>query len=125
MKILKSLLVLSLILFTTEIFGQKLPDIYQTIFNEMVTHFETIRSGNSVKDGKTTLSVFNEDKIVLRTEHKKQVKNLTFIKKADEENHLLWIAANQITIDMVNKYEEDLTKILEDMHELTEKRSKE
>lgn len=125
MKTLKSVFLLGLIFFAIETFGQKLPDTYQTIFNEMVTHFETIRSGNSVKEGKTTLSVFNEDKIVLRTEHKKHVKNLTFIKKADEENHLLWIAANQLTIDMVNKYEEDLTKILEDMHELTEKKSRE
>ncbi|HAF31260.1 MAG TPA: hypothetical protein DCG75_19655 [Bacteroidales bacterium] len=125
MKILKSLLVLSLIFFTTEVFGQELPDTYQAIFNEMVINFETIRSGNSIKEGKNTLSVFSQDRIVLRLEHKKQVKNLTFIKKANEEKELRWVAANQITIDMVNKYEDDLTETLKEMLELTQKRSKE
>ena len=118
-------MVLGLILFTTEIFGQELPDTYQAMFNEMVVNFETIRSGNSIKEGKNTLSVFSQDRIVLRLEHKKQVKNLTFIKKANEENELRWVAANQITIDMVNKYEDDLTETLKEMLELTQKRSKE
>ena len=125
MKILKTLLALGLILFTTEIFGQELPSTYQAMFNEMVTNFETIRSGNSIKEGKSTLTVFSENKIVLRTTHKKKVKNLTFVKEPDEENKLRWVAKNQLTIDMVNKYEEFLTETLESMHELSVKKSKE
>lgn len=125
MKTLKTLLVLGLILFTTEIFGQTLPPSYQTMFNEIITNFETIRSGNSIKQGKNSLSIINENRIALRTEHKKKVKNLTFVTKLDEENKLYWVAANQLTIDMVNKYEDYLTKTLESMLELSEKKSKE
>ena len=125
MKILKTFLVIGLILFTTEIFSQSLPSSYQPMFNEIITNFETIRTGNSINQGKNSLRVINENKIVLRTEHKKKVKNLTFITKLDEENKLIWVAANQLTIDMVNKYEEYLTKTLESMHELSEKKSKE
>ena len=125
MKLLKTLLALGLILFTTEIFGQDLPPSYQPMFNEIITNFETIRSGNSIKQGKNTLSIINENKIALRTEHKKKVKNLTFVTKLDEENKLYWVAANQLTIDMVNKYEDYLTKILKSMLKLSEKKSKE
>ena len=125
MKTLKTLLALGLILFTTEIFGQTLPTSYQTMFNEIITNFETIRSGNSIKQGKNSLSIINENRIALRTEHKKKVKNLTFVTKLDEENKLYWVAANQLTIDMVNKYEDYLTKTLESMLELSEKKSKE
>ena len=125
MKILKTLLAIGLILFTTEIFGQDLPASYQSIFNEIITNFETIRSGNSIKQGKNSLSVINENRIALRTEHKKKVKNLTFITKPDEENKLHWVAANQLTIDMVNKYEDYLTETLESMLELSEEKSKE
>ena len=125
MKILKTILALGLILFTTEMFGQELPSTYGTMFNEMITNFETIRSGNSIKEGKSTLTVFSENKIVLRTTHKKKVKNLTFVRKLNEENILLWVAANQLTTDMVNKYEDDLTKMLESMYQLSIKKSKE
>ncbi|MCK5170378.1 MAG: hypothetical protein KAQ75_10905 [Bacteroidales bacterium] len=125
MKLLKTILALGLILFTTEIFGQELPDSYQTMFDEIITNFETITSGNSIKQGKSTLSVINKNKIVLRTEHKKKVKNLTFVTKPDEENKLHWVAMNSLTIDMVNKYEEWLTETLESMFELSEKKSKE
>lgn len=125
MKILKTLLAFGLILFTTEIFGQELPLSYQSMLNEFVTNAEAIRSGNSIKQGKTTLSVFHKDKIVLRTEHQKKVKNLTFITQLDEENKLIWVAANQLTIDMVNRHEEFLTETLESMLELSEKKAKE
>jgi hypothetical protein len=125
MKTLKTLFLFGLIIFVTNTYGQELPENYQAMFNEMVTHFETIRSGNSVNKGKTTLTVFSETKIVLKTTHKKSVKNLTFIKEANKENKLEWVATNQLTIDMVNKYEEDLTKILMKMHELSLKKSKE
>ncbi|MBN1414064.1 MAG: hypothetical protein JW973_03095 [Bacteroidales bacterium] len=125
MKILKTLIAFSLILFTNEIFGQHLPQSYQAMLNEIVIHFETIRGSNTVTQGKNTLSIVDANKIALRIEHKKTVKNLTFIKEPDEENKLVWIAANEITTDMVNKYEDLLTKILRSMHELSEKRSKE
>lgn len=45
MKILKNLLVLGLILVTTNIFGQELPDNYEAIFNELIDNVELIRSG--------------------------------------------------------------------------------
>jgi hypothetical protein len=125
MKILKTVLALGLILCTSQIFGQELPDSYQAMFNEMVTNFKTIRVGNSITKGKNTLSVLNDNKIALRTEHKKRVKNLTFEKAPDEENNMYWIAANELTIDMVNKYEDYLTKTLKSMLELSEKMSKE
>ena len=125
MKLLKTLLALSLILLTVETFGQDLPSSYQTMFSEIITNFETINTGNSIKKGKNSISIINENKIALRTEHKKKVKNLTFVKKLNEENKLHWVAANPLTIDMVNKYEDDLTKILVSMLELSEKKSKE
>ena len=125
MKKLKTLLVLGLILFTTEIFSQALPDSYQPMFNEIITNFESIRTGNSINKGKNSLRVINENKIVLRTEHKKKVKNLTFVKKLNDDNKLVWVADNQLTIDMVNKYEEYLTKTLVSMYELSAKKSKE
>lgn len=125
MKTLKTLLSLGLILFATEIFGQYLPPSYQPMLNEIVTNFETIVGSNSISQGKNTLSVVNESKIALRVEHKKKVKNLTFIKQPDEENKLIWVAANELTIDMVNKYEDYLTKTLKSMHKLSEKKSKE
>jgi len=125
MKIIKTLMVLGLILYTTEIFGQYLPPSYQPMLNEIVVNFETIRGSNSISQGKNTLSVINENKIALRIEHKKQVKNLTFETKPDEENKLYWVAANELTTDMVNKYEDFLTKTLESMYKLSEKKSEE
>ena len=125
MKILKTLIALGLILFTSEIFGQHLPDSYQPMLNEIVTHFETIRGSNSITQGKNTLSIINKNKIALRIKHKKKVKNLTFITKPDEEGHLFWVAANELTIDMINKYEDFVTTALESMYNLSEKKSKE
>ena len=125
MKILKSLIALCLILFTTDIFGQYLPESYQPMLNEIVTHFETIRGSTSITKGKNTLSIVDENKIALRIDHNKTVKNLTFITEPDEEGKLIWVPANEITTDMVNKYEDDLTKVLESMHKLSEKLSKE
>ncbi len=125
MRILKTLIIPCLILFTTEISGQDLPDSYQAMFNEILTHFETIRGSTSITQGSTTLSIVNENKIALRIKHKKEVKNLTFITESDEEGNLFWVAANEITIDMVNKYEDVVTKALESMHKLSEKKSKE
>ena len=125
MKALKALMIIGLIFFTTEIFSQYLPTSYQPMLNEIVVNFKTITSGNSINEGKNSLRVINESKIVLRTEHKKQVKNLTFVTKPDEENKLYWVAANELTTDMVNKYEDYLTKTLESLYKLSEKKSKE
>lgn len=125
MKGLKVLLVLGVLLFAGNVKGQYLPESYQPMFNEIVVNFKTITSGNSINEGKISLRVINDDRIVLRVEHKKKVKNLTFETKLDEENKKVWVAANDLTIDMVNKYEGYLTKTLEDMHKLSEKKSKE
>ncbi|MDX9695121.1 MAG: hypothetical protein RBT49_04950 [Bacteroidales bacterium] len=125
MKIARFLIAASLVFFVTEIFGQELPATYQPMLNEVIINFKTITSGNSIRQGKTTLSVVNENKIALRIEHQKKVKNLTFITKLDAENKLVWIAANPLTTDMVNKHSEDLVKELEEMLELSRKKAKE
>lgn len=125
MKLLKTLMALGLILCTTGIFGQDLPDSYQTKLNDIVTFFKTITGSNSISKGTTMLSVVNENKIALRIKYKGQVKNLTFITKNDEENNKNWIAGNDLTIDMVNKHIDVLTKELDTMYKLAEKRSKE
>lgn len=125
MKIFKTLVVFGLILFTTKSFTQVLPPSYQSMLNEIVENFKTIVGSNSISQGKTTLSVVNENKIALRVNHKGKVKNLTFETQLDEENKLYWVAANELTIDMVNKYEDYVTKTLESMFKLSEKRSKE
>jgi len=125
MKIIKTLLILGLILFATKTFGQYLPPSYQPMLNEIVTNFETIVGSNSISQGNNTLSVVSKDRIALRVEHKGKVKNLTFETQPDEENKLQWVAANELTTDMVNKYEAYLTKTLETMHKLSEKKSKE
>ncbi len=125
MKIIKSLLAIGLILCTSEIFGQELPTTYQAMLNEFVTNFKTIKSGNTIQQGKSVLSVINDNKIALRIDHQKKIKNLTFITKLDTENKLVWVPANPITIDMVNKYEETLTEIFDSMLKLSQKKAKE
>ncbi|MBN1116536.1 MAG: hypothetical protein JXA77_05010 [Bacteroidales bacterium] len=125
MKVLKTVFFLGIILFSKDAFSQYLPPSYQPMLSEIVTFFETITSGNSLQKGETSIRVVNENKIVLRIKHKGQIKNLTFETKPDEENKLVWMAANDLTIDMVNKYEDYLTKTFEDMHKLAEKKSKE
>ena len=125
MKKFKILFILGLILLASDTIGQYLPASYQPMFNEIVKNFETISSGTSINEGKNSLRFFNENKLVLRTEHKKKIKNLTFVTKLDEENKLYWVAASELTTDMVNKYEKSLTKTLKSMHKLSEKKSKE
>lgn len=125
MKVLKTLMILGLVIFTVKTSCQYVPDSYQPMFNEIIEHFKTIRGSNSITQGKTTLSVIDENKIALKVMHKGSVKNLTFITKPDEEGHMYWIPANELTVDMVNKYEKFLTKELESMHKLSEKKSKE
>lgn len=125
MKTIKFFLVISLLFFAGKIFGQELPESYQATLNQIVTNFKTITSGNTIQEGKNVLSVINENKIALRIEHQKKVKNLTFITKTNSEDKVIWIPANPLTIDMVNKYEETVTKILTSMLELSDKKSKE
>lgn len=125
MKILKSLLVLSIIFFTTQSFAQKLPENYEAIFNELIDNMELIRSGNSLKKGKHTLTVFSEKKIVLRTKYNRQIKNFTFVKEANDENEMVWVADNQLTTDMVERHEEDLTEMFMDMLEESRKKAAE
>lgn len=125
MKVMKPFAVICLFLLTRNLFGQYLPPEYQPMLNESVTFFETIRGSNSITKGKNTLSVIDENKIALRIEHKGQVKNLTFEKVPDEESKYYWVAANDLTIDMVNKYEKEVTKILKTMYKYAEKKSQE
>ena len=125
MKIVKTLLIAGILLIGTKTFAQTLPPSYQPMLSEIVTFFETITGSNSISKGTTTLSVLDKNKVALKVKHKGQVKNLTFETSPDEENNLVWIAANALTIDMVNKYEDYLTKTLEDMYDLAKKRSME
>jgi len=124
MKVLKTILVLSLIFLTTKSFAQELPENYEAIFNELIENMDLIRSGNSIKKGKSTLTVFNENKVVLRMTYNKQVKNLTFVKEATEDHKMVWKADNQLTRDMVDRHEEDLTEELMKMLEETRKKAK-
>ncbi len=109
---------------STKAKAQFLPSSYQAIFDEIVDNFKEIRGGNSLNQGKSSLRLLSNEKIIVKIDHKKSVKTLTFIKKKDEEGNTFWIAANQLTIDMVNKYEDDLTKVLEDMLELSREEAK-
>ena len=125
MKILKISLLTSIIFLTTEIFSQDLPETYQAMFNEIVEFFSQIRGSNSVTKGNTLLTVFSENKITLRLEYKKSVKNLTFETTPNEEGNGVWKAANQLTIDMINKHEDVVRKELETMYKLAKEKSKE
>lgn len=124
MKTIKILTLLGFVLLAEQTFAQVLPPSYQPMLNEIVENFETIVGSNSISKGKNTLSVVNKNKVALRVNHKGKVKNLTFITEPDEENKLQWVAANALTTDMVNKYEDFLTKTLISLHKLSEKRSK-
>ena len=125
MKLFKTLLAFGLIFLTTEIVAQELPENYQTTLNEIVTNFENVRGSTSVVDGKNSLRVLNENKIVLSVEHKRKTKNLTFTTKKDEEGQLYWNSANSLTFDMVDKYNDFVTDVLETMLKLSEKKAKE
>jgi len=56
--------------------------------------------------------------------HKGSIKTLTFIKKKDEEGQKYWVSANKLSTDMVNKYEDDLTKVLDTMLKLSREQAK-
>lgn len=124
MKTLKLIIVLTLIFVGTQSKAQYLPSSYEAIFNEIVTNFEEIRGGNSLNDGKESLRLLNNEKIILRMEHKRKIKTLTFVKKNDEEGQKFWVSDNKLTTDMVNKFEKDLTKVLENMLEISREEAK-
>lgn len=124
MKFFKLVSLAILLLTVSNIVGQDLPSSYEPMLNEIVTNFEEIRGGNSLNEGKNSLRLLNDDKIILRIEHKRKVKTLTFIKKLDEEGSKYWVSANKLTTDMVNKFEDDLTKVLEEMLELSRDEAK-
>jgi hypothetical protein len=125
MKLLKTLLAFGLIFFTTEIIGQELFETYQTTLNGIVTNFETIRGTTSIKDGKNSIRVISKNKVVLSVEHKRKVKNLTFLTKKDEEGQTYWASGNPLTRDMIDKYDDFVTDVLETMLKLSEKKAQE
>ncbi len=120
----KTLTLVSTLFISTTINAQFLPTSYESLFNEIVENFSTIRGGNSIADGKTSLRLLSQEKIILRLTHKKRVKTLTFIIKKDEEGENYWVAGNKLTTDMVNKYEKDLTKTLNTMLEISREKAK-
>lgn len=109
---------------TKSVNAQHLPPAYEAIFNEIVENFKEIRGGNSIADGKTSLRLLSNERIIIRMDHKRSIKTLTFIKKADEEGATYWMAGNKLTTDMVNKYEKELTKTVEKLLEISRDKAK-
>jgi hypothetical protein len=125
MKYIYGNLLLVVVMFvSSNVFGQYLPSSYESVLNEISENFATIRGGNSIKDGKNSLRFLSEDKIILRIEHKRKVKTLTFIKKKDEEGSKYWASGNSLTTDTVNKYEKVIKDILDDMLKVSKEKSK-
>lgn len=122
--LLKTVFIMSLLLWCRTADAQFLPPSYEAIFNEITENFKEIRGGNSIADGKTSLRLLSDEKIIIRMDHKKSVKTLTFIKKADEEGEKYWVSANKLTTDMVNKYEKELTKTVEKLLEISREKAK-
>ena len=125
MKYYKSFLVFGLFIFTTQIIAQELPETYQTTLNQIVTNFENIRGSTSIVDGKNSIRVLSNDKVILSVEHKRKVKNLTFETKKDEEGTKYWVSGNSLTIDMVDKYNDFVVEVLDTMLKLSEKKAQE
>lgn len=125
MKIIKSIIILSLVLFATQIIGQELPETYQEKLNGIVTNFESIRGSTSIKDGKNSIRILSADKVVLSVEHKRKIKNLTFKTQKDEEGNLIWVSANSLTFDMIDKYNDFVTGVLEKMLKLSKEKAEE
>lgn len=125
MKLILKLTLLIVLFFTTSTsFAQFLPISYEGIFNEIVENFETINGKNSIKDGKTSLRLLSPEKIIVRMDHRKSIKTLTFIKKNDEEGEKFWVSGNSVTTDMVNKYEKTLTKAIDSLLKISRKEAK-
>ncbi len=120
----RALPIIGMFFISTTINAQFLPPSYESLLNEIVANFKEIRGGNSIADGKTSLRLLSDEKIILRIDHKRKVKTLTFIVAKDEEGQDYWVSANKLTTDMVNKYEKELTKILNKMLEISRKKAK-
>lgn len=114
----------TVLLFSKGVFAQYLPNSYQGMFDEIVENFKVIRGATSLNEGKNSLRLLSDDKIIIRMDHKKSIKTLTFVIKKDEEGGTYWMADNQLTTDMVNKYEKDLTEVVEEMLKLSRQQAK-
>lgn len=124
-KILKTFVIASTLFIGIKLANaQHLPPAYEAVFNEIVENFKEIRGGNSIADGKTSLRLLSNERIIIRMDHKRSVKTLTFIKKADEEGSTYWMAGNKLTTDMVNKYEKELTKTVEKLLQISRDKAK-
>ena len=123
-RIFKTILLVGILFISSSAIGQYLPTTYEAILDEIVENFTVIRGTTSLKDGKSSLRLLSDEKIILRIDHKRSIKTLTFIKKLDEEGEKYWVSANKLTTDMVNKYEKDLTKTIDKMLEISREEAK-
>jgi hypothetical protein len=123
-KILTLILIVGALVLKFNASAQYLPETYQPILNEIVKNFDEIRGATSLNDGKSSLRLLSQEKIILKLEHKRKVKTLTFVIKLDEEGNTYWMSDNTLTNDMVNKYESVLTKELENMLEISREQAK-
>lgn len=109
----KLFLLLSILFIGNAASAQFLPPTYEPLLSEIVDNFKEIRGGNSLSlDKNTSLRLLSDEKIIVRMDHKKSVKTLTFVKKLDEEGEKFWYSDNKVTTDMINKYEKELTKLM-------------
>lgn len=125
---MKKIICVALILTSISVFNkvdaQYLPPAYEVLLNEIIENFAEIRGTTSLNDGKTSLRMLSEEKLILRLDHKKSVKTMTFVKENDEEGNKYWMSANKLTTDMINKYEKDVTKVMKKMLELSRELAK-
>ncbi|MDA3891770.1 MAG: hypothetical protein PF517_08920 [Salinivirgaceae bacterium] len=120
----KIILLVTIVIFSSNVKAQFLPPAYEPLLNEIVENFSEIRGTTSLTEGKNSLRLLGQEKIIIKMKHKRSVKTLTFIKKKDEEGQKYWVAANKLSTDMVNKYEDDLTKVWDTMLELSREQAK-
>ena len=123
--VLKLVFVISLFIVSSVVKGQFLPPSYEPLLTEIVENFAEIRGTTSLTEGKNSLRLLGDEKIIVKMKHKGSVKTLTFIKKKDEEGEKFWVASNKLSTDMVNKFEDDLTEVLDTMLKLSQDKAKE
>lgn len=122
--ILRIMLLIGVFFISSTTFGQYLPTTYEAVLDEIVENFEEIRGKTSLNNGKSSLRLLSTEKIILRLDHKKSIKTLTFVKKNDEEGEKFWISDSKVTTDMINKYEKTVTKELNNMLKISRKQAK-
>jgi len=126
MKVFARLFVVFLIVIGTQnAKAQYLPPAYEPILNEIAENFKEIRGTTSLEYSKNSLRILGEEKIILKMKHKGSIKTLNFVKQKDEEGQKFWVSDNKLTTDMVNKYEADLTEVLNKMLELSREKMQE